>query len=469
MIGLILLITAISIIWYVSNEERNLLLKGAKQHTWSIGQTAAAFIVDPLLTKDYPAIHDYITHLQASFPLIKSIYVIRNDGKLVAYSGINPPSTIIPSSETEDSNSFTPNSNQYYITIDIKLDESSPLSLGKLTIQSSLREIHLAIQKQVIEITLILSIVFITLLGLMALIVRKWIVEPLDTLANFTQKISSGEMDHQIDHFRKDEFGSLMDDFNQMAEKLAESYAVLEQKVDERTKKLKEAQTELVKSEKLATLGQLTSVVSHELRNPMGTIQTSLYSIRQRLKGKELGVERALDRAERNVARCDDIIDELLDFTRIRKLNLESTNIDQWILDFLNEQVMPNEILLSKKLTSELTISIDRERLRRCMINVFSNATESITTKETLSKQEQLIVESYLENDKLIIKFTDTGTGITEEELKKIYDPLFSTKPFGVGLGLPITKQIIEQHKGGILIDSHLEKGTITILWLPAI
>ncbi len=461
MIGLILFITAILIIWYVSLDERNLLLKGARRHTWSIGQTVAAFIVNPLLTKDYPAIHDYIIHLQSSFPLIESIFVIRNDGMLVAHTGTKPLPMTLTSFEADDSN------NHYFISIDIKLDESSPISLGKLIIQSSLQEIHLAIRKKVIEIALILSIVFIALLVVMVLIVRKWIVNPLHTLTEFTQKISSGEMDYQIDHFRKDEFGILMDHFNLMAEKLAKSYAVLEQKVDERTRELREAQNELVKSEKLATLGQLTSIVSHELRNPMGTIQTSLYSIRQRLKGKKLGVERALDRAERNVARCDDIIDELLDFTRIRELNLESTNIDNWIIDFLNEQTIPKEISLTIKLKSELTIPIDRERFRRCLINIFNNATESIITKETLSEHEQLLVESYLENDRLVIKFIDTGTGISEIELTNIFDPLFSTKPFGIGLGLPITKQILEQHKGGIIIESELGKGTITMLWLP--
>jgi len=241
----------------------------------------------------------------------------------------------------------------------------------------------------------------------------------------------------------------------------------LEQLVEERTVELKAAQEELIKKERLATLGKLTATVSHELRNPLGTINSSLYSINEQIRGKGLSVERALDRARRNITRCDGIIEELLDFTRVRDLELETTDIDQWLDEVLDSLPLPEGIILVRVLTSELTVRLDKERSRRCIINTIVNACQAIEQKGIIAADDRVTIQTSVDADTLKINVVDTGVGIDAEQLEQVFEPLYSTKSFGVGLGLTNTKQIMEQHGGGIEIKSKLGAGTTVTLWLP--
>ena len=244
--------------------------------------------------------------------------------------------------------------------------------------------------------------------------------------------------------------------------------------VRERTVQLETAQEELVRRERLATLGRLTATVSHEIRNPLGTIRTSLYSISERSRGKGLGMEKTLDRAERSIVRCDRIIEELMNFTRARDLDPEPTIIDEWLDQTLNEQVIPEGITLTWKPDAGIKILLDREHFRRCLVNVIDNAGKAIEEKRekmiTTGHEpgvDHLAVESRVMEDRFELLITDTGTGIPSDQLEKIFEPLFSTRGFGIGLGLSIVKQIMEKHRGGIEIESRPDIGTTVTLWLP--
>ncbi|PON09967.1 hypothetical protein C2W62_52625, partial [Candidatus Entotheonella serta] len=105
----------------------------------------------------------------------------------------------------------------------------------------------------------------------------------------------------------------------------------LEQRVIERTAELKAAQQDLLRQNRLATLGQLMATVSHELRNPLATLRMSFYHIERKAREQRLGVERALERIDRNITRCDHIISELLDYTRMPPLNLQCLELDAWL------------------------------------------------------------------------------------------------------------------------------------------
>jgi signal transduction histidine kinase len=245
----------------------------------------------------------------------------------------------------------------------------------------------------------------------------------------------------------------------------------LERRVEERTAELPTAQDTLLRNERLSTLTQLTATVSNELRNPLGVIRTSAYTLRGKLTGGEPRTERMLDRIERNVVRCDRIIDELLDFTRISQLEPEPTFLDVWLEETLNEQNLPSGVVLRLALDRpNLALSLDRDRFRRAIINVFNNACQAMIgdgNEDADSKEHTLTVRTQESAGRIDVIFLDTGPGIPPDVYKRIFEPLYSTKGFGVGLGLPAVKHIMEQHGGGIEIESEEGCGTRVCLWLP--
>ena len=243
----------------------------------------------------------------------------------------------------------------------------------------------------------------------------------------------------------------------------------LEELVGERTMELEQAQADLLRNERLVTLGKLTATVSHEIRNPLSTIRTAVFSIGDAMEhGQSERIGRALKLAERNIVRCDKIIDELLNYTRTKGLSLEATPIDAWlesVLDELNEQETPEGIESRWDLRAGIELPVDREKLRRAVVNVYTNAVHALVDKS--SADHSLTVATSVTGGRLEIRIIDTGSGIDPEVFDKIFEPLFSTKGFGVGLGLPIVKNTMKQHGGDIEIKSDVGIGTTVTLWLP--
>lgn len=239
----------------------------------------------------------------------------------------------------------------------------------------------------------------------------------------------------------------------------------LEDTVQKRTRELWAAQESLIRKERLATLGQLIGTVSHEIRNPLGTIRTSAFAIADRVRDRGLGAERALERMERAIDRCDRIIEELLTFTRVVEPHLERTTVDAWLATVLEEQAQPPGATISASLSSGAELPIDRERIRRCLVNLLNNAAQALS--EAGTAEGRIEVETRREDGLLAIHVRDNGPGIPSEHLPRLFEPLFSTRSFGVGLGLPIVKQIVESHGGGVRVDSEPGCGTCVTLTLP--
>jgi signal transduction histidine kinase len=264
----------------------------------------------------------------------------------------------------------------------------------------------------------------------------------------------------------------------QHAEKELKRYRThLEELVEERTQELKQTQAELVRQERLSAMGQLTATIAYEIRNPLGMVRTSVFAIDDAIEREEMDrVERALQLAERNIVRCDNIISELLDYTRDRVLHLKSVDIDAWLNQVLDEQVFPEDIVCIRELRVNFEVFIDREHLRQVIINVVKNAVEGMQESGPLRNAEyssepvvggkQLTVSTNVVGDRLEIRVSDTGGGISDEVLDKLFEPLFSTRSFGVGLEMPIVKSIMEQHGGGVEVQSKVGEGTTVVLWL---
>lgn len=245
----------------------------------------------------------------------------------------------------------------------------------------------------------------------------------------------------------------------------------LEELVSLRTKDLNTAEDELVRKERLATLGQLTATISHELRNPLGAMRPSLYVINKNIDPNNERLRQAVERVDRNISRCDHIIDELLDYTRVTNIDQQPHDLDTWLKNLVSEQDIPQEIKIETSFgLKERIVLFDSGRLQRAVINVIENACHAMTDtsgSELLQQDARLTVATQTSKDSFKIVISDNGTGISEEVLPKVFEPLFSTKGFGVGLGMPVVNQIMQQHGGGIEIDSKEGEGAIVTLWLP--
>ncbi|MBN2061229.1 MAG: PAS domain S-box protein [Deltaproteobacteria bacterium] len=241
----------------------------------------------------------------------------------------------------------------------------------------------------------------------------------------------------------------------------------LEKLVKKRTAELKEAQQILLKNERMAALGKLTAVVSHELRNPLGTIRASLYSIGQHQHPGNNRIEKALARADRSIKRCDNIIEELLNYARIQELEPEKISIDTWLQELLDEEPVPDGIRLDTELKSGETVNLDSERFRRCVINLLANAYQAVEKKDTKDAPGLVKIITRSDGSILELSIIDNGTGFGPEEQDKIFEPLYSTKSFGVGLGIPIAQKIVELHGGKLSIKGAPGMGAQVKIILP--
>lgn len=240
----------------------------------------------------------------------------------------------------------------------------------------------------------------------------------------------------------------------------------LEVLVGEKTDELNKAHSKLLQRERLATLGKLTATVSHELRNPLGTVQAALFTIEGSLDQKEHPqATRSLDLAQRSIDRCVNIIEELNDYARVKKLDISTSSIDGWLRSVVNEQEIPKEISCELDLSIGVEASFDQEKLRQATVNIITNAVHALLDKNT--SQKKLFISTRLLGSKYEICFEDCGTGMSEETKEKLFEPLYSTKGFGVGLGMVIVKNVIEQHHGEITVESKEGEGTKVILRLP--
>jgi len=364
--------------------------------------------------------------------------------------------------------------------------------IGTLTVVATLDQIYLRLARQALVILVSNGIKTFLVAGFIVYLFQNLITRHLEKIADFARNYSMPDTDNTLKLDRNerpgretDELGVVVTAINEMQKNLKQSFNALrenekqlrhqqvhlEELVQERTASLEAAQETLVRNERLAALGQLTATVSHELRNPLNAMQPSLYIVRQHIDQADTKVLESVDRIERNLKRCDRIIDELLDFTRITSLELADINLDDWIKNVIGELDIDPSIKVEWDLNlTGMMLKLDLERMRRAITNVVVNACQAMLLAEesgTGNPEKILTIQTRNTNQRLELNISDTGPGISQDNLDKVFEPLFSTKNFGVGLGMPIVRQIMELHRGGVEITSDTGKGTRICLWLP--
>jgi signal transduction histidine kinase len=246
----------------------------------------------------------------------------------------------------------------------------------------------------------------------------------------------------------------------------------LERRVAERTAELRAMQEQMIHRERLSTLGRLTATVAHELRNPLSAIRNSLHSLRILAGPSHAMFDRQLSRMDRSIERCESFIADLTDFAHAHKLETGAVRLDEWIGEFVAAAAMANGVVLKMHLgAADAVSSIDKSRLKRALDNIVDNAIEAFAESDPAAAGARRLTITTSAADTLYpmarIVIADNGPGIAPDILEKVFDPLFSTKSFGSGLGLPTARQIVELHGGTIAIESAPGHGTRVEIVLP--
>jgi signal transduction histidine kinase len=269
----------------------------------------------------------------------------------------------------------------------------------------------------------------------------------------FFSDLVAGMSSWQLQSFRRYAYGEYQKRVIAQ-EALEKTNQNLEALVAEKTQKLK-------KTERLAAIGSTASMVGHDLRNPLTAITGAAYYLNKNCSenldedGKEM-----IELIQSNVKFSDKIINDLLDYSREIHLELTETSPDVIVKEALKLVNIPSIIQVTHQ-TGNIEIVADAAKLQRVFVNLIKNAVDAMSNGGKLEIQTEPTAEG------VRIVFADTGSGVSEENLKNLFQPLFTTKAKGMGFGLAICQRIIEAHNGKILLESILGKGTKVIVELP--
>jgi signal transduction histidine kinase len=269
---------------------------------------------------------------------------------------------------------------------------------------------------------------------------------PLRTLADRAKEIARGDYKQRVDASTPDEIGALGREFNAMAAAL-----------DEREQRL-------IRSERLAAVGKIAAQITHEVRNPLSSIGLNAEMLEEETSGEAKLLARAI---VKEVDRLTEITEEYLRFARLPRPKLEREDlaaIVSSLASFMRPELERRGVCLQERLDPSLPpVAADEHQLRQALLNLLRNAVEATAAGGTLTVAARAIDERALE-----LTIADTGEGIAPENLPKIFDPFFSTKEGGTGLGLALTQQIIVEHGGRIEVQSQPGRGTTFVIRLAA-
>ena len=367
--------------------------------------------------------------------------------------------------------------------------------------------------KRVILITIILDALVLIIFG--SFLLSRVLVKPIKDLLRLTQKISDGDFSQKIEVTSSNEIGQLIGSFNRMIERLKENQESLEnylESLESANKQLKQAQEELIRTEKLASIGRFAAGVAHEVGNPLGAIlgYTGI------LEKEGMNQEEAKDylkRIEKEIERINRIVRELLDFARPSKFEIKDVEVNKILestLSLISYQKNFKNVETQLDMDRDLPlIKGDESQLSQVFINIILNAIDAMpdggilkiqTTTHVVEnldadrlqgiyprrrkndpresdysrmrKTDPLaaLFKKFAEGDRLVkIRISDTGTGIKKEDLENIFDPFFTTKApdRGTGLGLSISLKIVESLGGEIKVESEVGKGTTFEVYFP--
>ncbi|MDP6776954.1 MAG: ATP-binding protein, partial [Candidatus Latescibacteria bacterium] len=358
--------------------------------------------------------------------------------------------------------------------------------LGVLDVQMSLAGIDSALKDQDQRFRLLTYVLMLIIASTCGAFLWRFVHVPVQTLIQGTEQVAKGNLDHRIPIRSQTEIGRLASSFNQMAEELGRAREqitdwtqTLAQRVEEKTRSLRDAQAKLVQSEKMASLGALSAAVAHEINNPLSGVltYTRLLSKIVGRNGPDPGrvedIQKYLDSMESEVARCGKIVGNLLEFSRQSGIVVTEVGLNGLVekaLFLVEHRLEMQEIRLAREMSSGLPdVVCDADQIQQAILAILINAVEAMPDGGTLKVTTRRTGDLEEVGAGVEIDIADTGVGIPRDVLPRLFEPFFTTKQDkkGVGLGLSVAYGIVRRHQGRIDVRSDEGQGTTFVIGLP--
>jgi signal transduction histidine kinase len=291
--------------------------------------------------------------------------------------------------------------------------------------------------------------------------IAKRMVAPIEKLTAAAKRIEDGDLQHRVAIQRDDEIGSLAKAFDQMAERLMQ-----------RERELKQSQDTLRRADRLSSLGLLTAGLAHEIRNPLVAIRTFTQLLPERYEDPEFR-DGFQSLALKEVDRICGLINDLLSFARPSKPNVapESVNdvVDN-IARILETQAKEKGVAIERRFGENLPKAwIDREQMKQVFMNLILNAIQAMNGTGSITLMSRSVMKNGTQpaGEFVQVEVKDSGVGIPQENLQHIFDPFFTSKDEGSGLGLAVSHQIVQEHGGFVTVESTVGSGTSFFVHVP--
>ena len=318
------------------------------------------------------------------------------------------------------------------------------------------------------NVAILAAIALVLALGA-GLVVSRRITGPLMDLTEAAGAVASGDFSRRVSIKRSDELGRLGRAFATMAGEVQQSRDNLERRVDQRTAdlnkaltQLQDAQDTLVRKEKLALLGQLSSGVGHELRNPLGVMNNAVYFLKTVLADQPETIHEYLGILQQQITLSEKIVSDLLDFARSKPPKRSNVRLDSVIETQLQRLGGLGNVTIRNEVSRELPpVLVDEVQIGQIILNLITNAAQAMTGGGMITLRARA-------NDHgVICEVVDTGPGVAPENIDKIFEPLFTTKARGIGLGLAVSRTLARANGGELTVESASGKGATFRIALP--
>ena len=314
-----------------------------------------------------------------------------------------------------------------------------------------------SIRDEAFKVIYILFAISIILVILFAIFFTKSITAPIRKSTRTAELITNGDLTQRMECSSKDELGQLGSAFNVMVDSL------------------KQVQNELVKKEKFATIGRISGSIAHDIRHPLATIKNSAYYLNMTLKDPNEKTKKHLNLINNQIADADGIITSLMRMSDDKKPDKSKIIINDYIKEFFSTLPLPGHIELVTELDNECSgIMVDPSQLKQVFTNLESNAVRSMLENGTVTVKTRKVNSSELghqisthDGDFVEISFSDTGSGMKKKVLDNVFEPFYTTRNKGIGLGLSIVNDIIRANNGKITVESEEGKGSTFKIVFP--